>query len=144
MGKVLNVYVDGPMSVAVGYDRTIYVWGYYFHRNITQPFRTKFSRIFDAFAHSGWRRMHTPLIVHDSSHTVRITNHYNYKYAEEALNILESLEAAFDDPVCFILFCMYFFALHIVKLSLYNTYFHISLVDCYKKCRDSQGICRFL
>jgi len=41
--------------------------------------------------------------MHDSLHTVRITNNNNYKYTEEILNILESLGAAFDDPVCFIL-----------------------------------------
>jgi len=114
MGKVLNVDANGYMSVAVGYDRTIYVWGNYFGQFITQPFRTKFLRVFDVFAYSVWGRMHKPLILHDSVHTVRITNKYNYKYTEEILNILDSLGAAFDDPVCFILlFCMYFFALYI-------------------------------
>jgi len=110
MGKVLNVDACGLMSVAVGYDRTIYIWGRYFSlRKITQPFPTKFSRIFDVFAHSVWGCMRKPLIVHDSLHTVRITNNYNYKYTEEVLNILESLGAAFDDPVCFILlFYMYY------------------------------------
>ncbi|EFN60480.1 RCC1 and BTB domain-containing protein 1 [Camponotus floridanus] len=99
MGKVLNVDACGEISVAVGYDRSIYVWGGYFHQNIIQPFRTKFSRVFDVFAHSMQRCMHKPLIVHDSVHTVRITNNYNYKYTEKVLNILESLEAAFDDPL---------------------------------------------
>jgi len=137
MGKVLNVDACGSMSVAVGYDRTIYVWGWYFWQEITQPCPTKFSRIFDVFLHSMWERLNKPLIVHDSLHTVRITNNYNYKYTEEVLNIFESLDAAFDDPVCFILlFCMYFFAFYIVKLSIYNTYFYISLVSWYKKYRN--------
>jgi len=122
MGKVLNVDACGLKSVAVGYDRTIYVWGYYFDQKITQPFPTKFSRIFDVFAHSTWRRMHKPLIVHDSSHTVRITNHYNYKYAEEALNILKFLGEAFEDPVRFILFfCLSFFALYTRQKNYRNT-----------------------
>jgi len=132
MGKVLNVEANGVTSVAVGYDRTIYVWGSNdldYNDNFTQPFPTKFLRIFDVFAFDIWKTICNPLIVHDSLHPVGITNNYNYKYTEEVLNILESLGAAFDDPVCFILlFCMYFFALYIVKLGIYNTYFHISLV----------------
>ncbi|EFN71674.1 RCC1 and BTB domain-containing protein 1 [Camponotus floridanus] len=99
MGKVLNVDAYGNMSVAVGYDRTIYVWGNYFDQKITQPFPTKFLRICDVFTHTMSIRMHKPLIVHDSVHTEGITNNYNYKYTEEILNILESLGAAFDDPL---------------------------------------------
>ncbi|EFN71672.1 RCC1 and BTB domain-containing protein 1 [Camponotus floridanus] len=95
MGKVLNVDACRNVSVAVGYDRTVYVWGSYFCQNITQPFPTKFSRIFDVFAHNKTFE-DKPLIVHDSLHTVRITNNNNYKYIEE---ILESLGAAFDDPL---------------------------------------------
>ncbi|XP_025261725.1 uncharacterized protein LOC105257722 isoform X2 [Camponotus floridanus] len=100
MGKVLNIDAFNDMSVAVGYDGTIYVWGV-FHYNyfISIPMPTKFSRIFEAFAHSLWRSMHKPLIMHDSLHTVRVTNNYNYKYIEEILNILESLGAAFNDPL---------------------------------------------
>jgi len=116
MGKVLDVDAYGYMSVAVGYDRTIYIWGI-FHQNylITIPIPTKFSRIFDAFAQSMGKNIRKPLIVHDSLHTARITNNYNCKYIEEVLNILESLGAAFDDPVCFILlFCIYLFALYII------------------------------
>ncbi|EFN71675.1 RCC1 and BTB domain-containing protein 1 [Camponotus floridanus] len=99
MGKVLNIDAYGNMSIAVGYDRTIYVWGLYFSQEITQPCPTKFSRIFDVFVHSTWKRPNKPLIVHNSLHTVRITNNYNYKNTEKVLNILESLEAAFDDPL---------------------------------------------
>ncbi|XP_025261700.1 uncharacterized protein LOC105248381 isoform X2 [Camponotus floridanus] len=97
MGKVLNIDAYGNMSVAVGYDRTIYVWGWYFCQDITQPRPTKFSRIFDVFMHSAWS-LNKPLIMHDSLHTVRITNNYNYKYTE-VLSIFESLKAAFDDPL---------------------------------------------
>jgi len=101
MGKVLDIAAYGNLSVAEGYDRSIYVWGDYLNHCVAIPIRTTFSRIHDTFAYNSCRVMHKPLTV--------CTNIYD---EEEELNILESLEAAFDDPVCFILsFCMHLFAL---------------------------------
>lgn len=89
MGKVLDIAAYGNLSVAVGCDRTIYVWGDCFDECITTPFPTKFSRIHDVFAYTKWKNMHKPLIVS--------TNVYNY--AEEVFKILESLETEFDNPL---------------------------------------------
>jgi len=100
MGKVLDIAACHDLSVAVGYDRIIYVWGHFYKEGFFFiPFPTKFSNIHDAFAHSLWRSMHNSLIV--------FTN--NFKYVEEVLNILESLRAVFDDPVCFIIILYAFF-----------------------------------
>jgi len=93
MGKILDIAACDNFSVAVGYDRIIYVWGFFYFEKITIPFPTKFSNIHDVFAHSRWRSMHNSLIV--------FTN--NFKYVKEVLNILESLKAIFDDPECFII-----------------------------------------
>jgi len=106
MGKVLDIAAYGNLSVAEGYDRSIYVWGDYLDQCTTTPFRTMFSRIHEPFAYNSCRVMHKPLTV--------CTNIYDNYDEEEELNILVSLEAAFDDSVCFILFfCMHFFPLYI-------------------------------
>ncbi|GAB1865176.1 RCC1 and BTB domain-containing protein 1 [Camponotus japonicus] len=89
MGKVLNIAALGDLSVAVGYDRIIYVWGNFYYEPIFVPFPTKFSRIHDAIAYSNYKFLSKPLTV--------FTN--NYKYVEEVLNILESVGAAFDNPL---------------------------------------------
>jgi len=102
MGKVLDIAAYRNLSVAVGYDKIVYVWGEFcFDLYSTIPFPTKFSNIYDAFAHSMWRSMHNSSIV--------FTN--NFKYVEEVLNILESLRAIFDDPVCFIIILYAFFSI---------------------------------
>jgi len=127
MGKVLDIAAFGHLSVAVGYDRIIYVWGNFCSEPIFVPFPTKFSRIHDAITYSNRTTLRKPFTV--------FTN--NYKYIEEVLNILESVGAAFDDPVCFLLlFCMYFFCIILHKIIyiymyiyiyiyIYNTYFFI-------------------
>jgi len=100
MGKVSYIAAHGNLSVAVGYDKIIYIWGFFYYGYcITVPFPTRFSKIHDVFAHSLWRMMHKPLIV--------FTN--NFKYVEEVWNILESLRAVFDDPVYFIIILYRFF-----------------------------------
>ncbi|EFN67523.1 RCC1 and BTB domain-containing protein 1 [Camponotus floridanus] len=120
MGKVLNVEASDFTSVAVGYDRTIYVWGHNFNQMFIKPLPTKFLRIFDVFAYSMHKTMCNPLIVHDSLHTVRITNNYNYK-TEEVLKILESLGAAFDDSDLQE-FCFQFALRHITVNTLSKDY----------------------
>jgi len=97
MGKVLDIAAYNNMSVAVSYDKIIFVWGIFYCKRITIPFPTKFSNIHDAFAYSLWRGMDKPLITN------------NFKYVEEVLNILESLGEIFDDPVCFIIIMYYHF-----------------------------------
>jgi len=110
MGKVLDIAAFDNLSVAVGHNRIIYIWGnFYFDRVLNQinsPFPTKFSTIHDVFAYSDLNVMHKPLTV--------FTN------IEEILNILESVGAAFDDAVCFLLlYWMYFFTLYGIKLNIY-------------------------
>lgn len=115
MGKVLDIAAYGNLSVAVGCDRTIYVWGDCFDECITTPFPTKFSRIHDVFAYTKWKNMHKPLIVS--------TNVYNY--AEEVFKILESLETEFDNPVRFVFFCILVF----FRIRYHKTeYIHIFYV----------------
>jgi len=88
MEKVLDIAAYHDLSVAVGYDRIIYVWGEFFQEfHIPIPFSTKFSNICDAFAYS--KRRCNSLIVFPN----------NFKYVEKVLNILESLRTVFDDPV---------------------------------------------
>ncbi|XP_019882586.2 uncharacterized protein LOC105249500 isoform X2 [Camponotus floridanus] len=110
MGKVLDIAALRFSSVAVGYDGTIYVWGelvykyndsnyndsylvYNYNgskRHSKTPLPTKFSRIHDFLhAYNGWKMIYKPLTL--------FTN--DYKYVEEVLNILESIGAAFDDPL---------------------------------------------
>jgi len=99
MGKVLDIAAFDDLSIAVGYDRIIYIWGNFYDESIFIPFPTKFSTIHELFAYSSLKIKHQPLTVFT----------INNKYVEEVLNILESVGAAFDDPVCFLLlFCMYF------------------------------------
>jgi len=94
MGKVLDIAAYGNLSAAVGYDRIIYVWGYFYNDCHTPiPFPTKFSNIYDVAAYGLRKSMHNSLIVFMN----------NFKYVEEVLNILESLRTIFDDPVCFII-----------------------------------------
>jgi len=114
MGKVLDIAAFGNLSVAVGYDGTIYVWGKFFYENYSNTsLSMKFSRIHELFVYNDLRITHKPLTV--------FTN--NYKYVEEILDILESVGAAFDDPVCFLL--LHFFTLYSIKLNINNTYFLI-------------------
>ncbi|KMQ90034.1 rcc1 and btb domain-containing protein 1 [Lasius niger] len=102
---VLDIAAYDNLSVVVGSNRTVYVWGDCFGEVITTPFPTKFSRIHDAFAFSSMRVMHKPLTVSPNNDV------------EEVLNILDSLRfgdlgKAFDDPVRLLsFFCMHFFAL---------------------------------
>ncbi|KMQ84233.1 rcc1 and btb domain-containing protein 1 [Lasius niger] len=89
---VLDIAAYDNLSVAVGSNRIVYVWGDCFGRNIKAPIPTEFSRIHDAFAYTRMRVMHKPLTVSPN------------KNVEEVLNILESLGfgvlgTAFDDPV---------------------------------------------
>ncbi|KMQ94954.1 rcc1 and btb domain-containing protein 1 [Lasius niger] len=88
MGKVLDIAAYGYLSVAIGSNETVYVWGDCFGQDINTPFPTEFSRIHDAFAYSKWRVMYKPLNVSMD----------DYEYVEEVLNILKSLGAGFDDP----------------------------------------------
>ncbi|KMQ85488.1 rcc1 and btb domain-containing protein 1 [Lasius niger] len=83
---VLDIAAYGNLSVAIGSNQTVYVWGDCFGEGITTPFPTKFSRIHDAFAFSAMSLMHKPL-------TVSMNND-----VEEVLNLLESLRTLFDDP----------------------------------------------
>jgi len=49
MGKVLDIAAYGNLSVAIGYDKIIYVWGFFYQNYyITTPIPTKFSSIHDA------------------------------------------------------------------------------------------------
>ncbi|XP_029169078.1 LOW QUALITY PROTEIN: uncharacterized protein LOC114939022 [Nylanderia fulva] len=74
---VLDIGASANFSVAVGTNKTVYVWGNCFDQKITTPFLTGLSIIHDAFAH-GTRVMHKPLAVSDCD-------------VEEVLNLLESL-----------------------------------------------------
>lgn len=99
-----HIAAYGDLSVAVEYENIIYVWGDCgFDQHITTPFRTRFSSIHEPFAYYS-RVMHKPLTV-------------NIYDDEEELNILDSLEAAFDNPVCFILF----FRMHCLALYIKTT-----------------------
>lgn len=93
---VQDIAAYGYLSVAVGSDNSIYVWGDCFGKNFATPYLTDFSTIYDAFAHSTTRVMHKPLVVSDN----------------EDLNITESLGSGdletFNDPVCFLLFFLFF------------------------------------
>ncbi|CAL1678627.1 unnamed protein product [Lasius platythorax] len=87
---VLDIAAYDNLSVAVGSNRTVFVWGDCFGQDITAPFPTEFSRIQDAFAYSTMRVMHKPLTVSQNN-------------VEEVLNVSESLGfgvlgTAFDDP----------------------------------------------
>ncbi|CAL1678628.1 unnamed protein product [Lasius platythorax] len=89
---VLDIAAYDNLSVAVGSNRTVFVWGDCFGQDITAPFPTEFSSIHDAFAYSTMRVMHKPLTVPPN------------KDVEEVLNILESLGfgvlgTVFDDPL---------------------------------------------
>lgn len=110
MGEVSEIAAYGNSSVAIGNNKTIYVWGDCFGQDITTPFPTKFSKIHDAFAYSKLRVMHKPLTV----------PRYDYEYVVEGLNVLESIGAAFDDPVRLLvsLFCMHFFILCSIKPNI--------------------------
>lgn len=111
MGEVSDIAAYGNLSVAVGSNKTIYVWGDCFGQDITTPFPTKFSKIDDAFAYSKLRVMHKPLTI----------SMYDYEYVVEGLNVLESIAAAFDDPVRLLVlfFCMHFFVLCSIKPDIY-------------------------
>lgn len=110
MGKVLDIAAYENWNIAVGYDRIIYVWGDFFpDYYINTPFPTKFSRIYDVFI-SRKGRMYKPLTVFLN----------NYKYVDEVLNILKSLEAAFDDPVCFLLLYISYCSAYMYCFALYN------------------------
>jgi len=89
MGKVLDIAAYDHLSVAVGHDRIIYMWGKFFcgsvYKQINTPFPTKFSTMHDVFPYTNLIVMNKPLTV--------FTN------IKEVLNILESVGAAFDDPV---------------------------------------------
>lgn len=96
---ILDIAAHDEVSAAIDGNGTVYIWGYCFGQDIAVPFATGFSRIHDAFALS-MKDMHKPLTV------------FTNNDVEDILNILESfafvLEAAFDDPVCFLLsfFCI--------------------------------------
>ncbi|KMQ90033.1 rcc1 and btb domain-containing protein 1 [Lasius niger] len=85
--KVIDIAAYGNLSIAIGSNETVYVWGDCFGQNITTPIPTGFCKIYEALVHSkSYYIMQKPL-------TVTITENY----VEELLNILKSLEAAFDD-----------------------------------------------
>ncbi|KMQ89857.1 rcc1 and btb domain-containing protein 1 [Lasius niger] len=86
MEKVLDIAAYGNLSVAVGSNKTVYVWGDCFGEIITTPFPTGLSRIHDAFAYNTTSVMHRPLTVSTNSDV------------EKVLNIFEFLGALFDDP----------------------------------------------
>ncbi|KAL6424473.1 hypothetical protein ACFW04_009910 [Cataglyphis niger] len=88
MREVSEIAAYGNTSVAIGNNKTIYVWGDCFGQDIITPFPTKFSKIHDAFAYNKLRVMHKPLTVPRN----------DYEYVIEGLNVLESIGAAFDDP----------------------------------------------
>jgi len=118
MGKVLDIAAYGDSSVAIGYDRIIYVWGDFHYVCRTIPFSTKFSKIHEVSAHSQRTSILKPLIV--------LTNNFNY--VEEALNILEALRAIFDDPVRFIIILYAFFLFYSIKLYVIHIFILIWLL----------------
>lgn len=96
MGKVLDIatqyYLD--VNVAMNENKHVYVWGECFIIDIVTPVVTHFTNIYNIFVYN------MPYIIQDLSP----------QYKKNQSNILECLQTAFNDSVCFIFYLIFVYS----------------------------------